>query len=320
MAAQEDAQPPPPPSQAQEDATLLLREVEARRRTLSTAVPDEIAAMTRMLDEFEPCAAAADEAALLPTDLGDLDDAAEFADAFWARATSVEMAWAPWPGSLWATCSRFERAVLSLRVLDQRVTVDFQAAASRVLLAREIEMPAASSDHRRVAQFHGGFRALQWASSSHFRALDGGDLREYFGKLTALRDCCETLRLGPALDASSKGEALVDDMALVEQWAKADVGRARLTVQPPDVLDCAAYEKNLGAIGCPPHVIVATFDPVKRATTTLCRLPLRGAKAVADLYMDVLHEAPSSRDWLRVVAPTGSWEVTVAKATSNVCS
>jgi hypothetical protein len=194
--------------------------------------------------------------------------------------------------------------VLSLKVLDQRVTVEFQSERSRVLLAREIAMPPPSSDKRRVAPFHAGFRALQWASSPYCLQLNGGDLREYFGKLTALKDCCATL----------KGESLIDDEALIAKWASSNVGRAQLTVQPPDALDCDDYQRKMTAINCPPHVIVASYDPVKRKTTTLCRLPLKGAKAVADLYMDVLHEVPSPRDWLRAVCPDGSWEFSVAAA------
>ena len=100
--------------------------------------------------------------------------------------------------------------MLSLKVLDQRVTVEFSEESSRVLLAREIAMPASSSDERRVAQFHEGYRALQWASSPYCLQLNGGDLREYFGKLTALRDCCATL----------KGESLIDDEALIAKWAR----------------------------------------------------------------------------------------------------
>ena len=302
--------PPPPPGQAQEDATTLLREVEERRQSMSSAEPPELAAMRRLLAQFTPTELEIDETELLPRDLGDLDDTNEFADAFWARATKEKMAWSTWPGSLWAACAKHERSVLSLKVLDQRVTVEFTEERSRVLLAREIAMPAPSSDQRRVAPFHAGFRALQWASSSFCRVFDGGDLREYFGKLTALRDCCATL----------KGESLIDDESEVAKWATNNVGRAQLTVQPPDALDCDDYQRKMTAINCPPHVIVASYDPVKRKTTTLCRLPLKGAKAVADLYMDVLHEVPSPRDWLRAVCPDGSWEFSAAAAACNVCS
>ena len=303
-------EPPPPPNQAQDDATTLLREVEERRQSLDTKEPPELAAMRRLLAQFTPTEPEIDESELLPRDLGDLDDANEFADAFWERATKEKMAWSKWPGSLWAACAKHNRSVLSLKVLDQRVTVEFTEERSRVLLAREIAMPATSNDTRRVAQFHAGFRALQWASSSHCRVFDGGDLREYFGKLTALRDCCATL----------KGESLIDDEDEVAKWAANNVGRAQLTVQPPDALDCDDYQRKMTAINCPPHVIVASYDPVKRKTTTLCRLPLKGAKAVADLYMDVLHEVPSPRDWLKAVCPDGSWEFSVAAAACNVCS
>ena len=151
---------------------------------------------------------------------------------------------------------------------------------------------------------------MQWASSPYCLQLHGGDLREYFGKLTALKDCCATL----------KGESLIDDEDEVAKWASTNVGRAQLTVQPPDALDCDDYQRKMTAINCPPHVIVASYDPVKRTTTTLCRLPLKGAKAVADLYMDVLHEVPSPRDWLKAVCPEGSWEFSVAAAACNVCS
>ena len=305
-----DDPPPPPPNQAQEDAKTLLREVEERRQSMSTEEPPELAAMRRLLAQFTPTEPEIDESELLPRDLGDLDDTNEFADAFWARATKEKINWSKWPGSLWAACAKHERSVLSLKVLDQRVTVEFEAERSRVLLAREIAMPASSSDERRVAQFHEGYRALQWASSPYCLQLNGGDLREYFGKLTALKDCCATLR----------GESLIDDEALIAKWASANVGRAQLTVQPPDVLDCADYQRKMEAINCPPHVIVATYDPVKRTTTTLCRLPLKGAKAVADLYMDVLHEVPSPRDWLKAVCPEASWEFSVAAAACNVCS
>ena len=85
---------------------------------------------------------------------------------------------------------------------------------------------------------------------------------------------------------------MIDDEALIAKWATNNVGRAQLTVQPPDVLDCADYQRKMTAINCPPHVIVASYDPVKRKTTTLCRLPLKGAKAVADLYMDVPTRCP----------------------------
>ena len=145
-------------------------------------------AMRRLLAQFTPTEPEIDESELLPRDLGDLDDTNEFADAFWARATKEKMIWSKWPGSLWAACAKHERSVLSLKVLDQRVTVEFEAERSRVLLAREIAMPASSSDERRVAQFHEGYRALQWASSPYCLQLNGGDLREYFGKLTALKD------------------------------------------------------------------------------------------------------------------------------------
>ena len=303
--------PPPPPNQAHEDAQTLIREVEERRQSMSTEEePPELAAMRRLLAQFTPTEPEIDESELLPRELGDLDDTNEFADAFWARATKEKMAWNQWPGSLWAACAKHERSVLSLKVLDQRVTVEFEAERSRVLLAREIAMPASSSDERRVAQFHEGYRALQWASSPYCLQLNGGDLREYFGKLTALRDCCATL----------KGESLIDDEDEVAKWASSNVGRAQLTVQPPDVLDCADYQRKMTAINCPPHVIVASYDPVKRKTTTLCRLPLKGAKAVADLYMDVLHEVPSPRDWLKAVCPEASWEFAVAAAACNVCS
>ena len=190
--------PPPPPNQAQEDAKTLLREVEERRQSMG-GEPPEIAAMRRLLAQFTPAEPEIDESELLPRDLGDLDDTNEFADAFWARATKEKMAWGPWPSSIWAACAKHNRSVLSLKVLDQRVTVEFAAERSRVLLAREIAMPAPSSDKRRVAPFHAGFRALQWASSPYCLQLHGGDLREYFGKLTALRDCCATL----------KGESLI---------------------------------------------------------------------------------------------------------------
>jgi hypothetical protein len=303
--------PPPPPNQAQEDATTLLREVEERRQSMSTEEePPELAAMRRLLAQFTPTEPEIDESELLPRDLGDLDDTNEVADAFWERATKEKMIWSKWPGSLWAACAKHNRSVLSLKVLDQRVTVEFEAERSRVLLAREIAMPASSSDTRRVAQFHEGYRALQWASSPYCLQLNGGDLREYFGKLTALKDCCATLR----------GESLIDDEDEVAKWASSNVGRAQLTVQPPDVLDCADYQRKMEAINCPPHVIVASYDPVKRKTTTLCRLPLKGAKAVADLYMDVLHEVPSPRDWLKAVCPEASWEFSVAAAACNVCS
>ena len=301
--------PPPPPNQAQEDATTLLREVEERRQSMG-GEPPEIAAMRRLLAQFTPTEPEIDESELLPRDLGDLDDANEFADAFWERATKEKMVWGKWPGSLWAACAKHERSVLSLKVLDQRVTVAFTEESSRVLLAREIAMPAPSSDKRRVAPFHEGYRALQWASSPYCLQLNGGDLREYFGKLTALRDCCATL----------KGESLIDDEDAVAKWATNNVGRAQLTVQPPDALDCDDYARKMAAINCPPHVIVAFYDPAKRATTTLCRLPSKGAKAVADLYMDVLHEVPSPRDWLKAVCPDGSWEFSVAAAACNVCS
>ena len=304
-----DAPPPPPPNQAQEDAKTLLREVEERRQSMG-GEPPEIAAMRRLLAQFTPTEPEIDESELLPRDLGDLDDTNEFADAFWSAATKEKMAWSTWPGSLWAACAKHERSVLSLKVLDQRVTVEFTEESSRVLLAREIAMPAPSSDKRRVAPFHEGYRALQWASSPYCLQLHGGDLREYFGKLTALKDCCATLR----------GESLIDDEDEVAKWATNNVGRAQLTVQPPDALDCDDYQRKMTAINCPPHVIVASYDPVKRKTTTLCRLPLKGAKAVADLYLDVLHEVPSPRDWLRAVCPDGSWEFSVAAAACNVCS
>ena len=218
----DDPPPPPPPNQAQEDATTLLREVEERRQSMG-GEPPEIAAMRRLLAQFTPTEPEIDESELLPRDLGDLDDTNEFADAFWARATKEKMAWSKWPGSLWAACAKHERSVLSLKVLDQRVTVEFTEESSRVLLAREIAMPAPSSDKRRVAPFHEGYRALQWASSPYCLQLNGGDLREYFGKLTALKDCCATL----------KGESLIDDEALIAKWATNNVGRAQLTVQPP---------------------------------------------------------------------------------------
>ena len=118
----DDPPPPPPPNQAQEDATTLLREVEERRQSMDTKEPPEIAAMRRLLAQFTPTEPEIDETELLPRDLGDLDDANEFADAFWARATKEKMAWSKWPGSLWAACAKHERSVLSLKVLDQRIT------------------------------------------------------------------------------------------------------------------------------------------------------------------------------------------------------
>ena len=128
--------PPPPPNQAQEDATTLLREVEERRQSMNNGEPPEIAAMRRLLAQFTPTEPEIDESELLPRDLGDMDDTNEFADAFWERATKEKMVWGKWPGSLWAACAKHERSVLSLKVLNQRVTVEFEAERSRVLLAR----------------------------------------------------------------------------------------------------------------------------------------------------------------------------------------
>ena len=121
--------PPPPPNQAQEDAQTLLREVEERRQSMSTEEePPELAAMRRLLAQFTPTEPEIDESELLPRDLGDLDDTNEFADAFWARATKEKINWSKWPGSLWAACAKHNRSVLSLKVLDQRVTVEFTEA------------------------------------------------------------------------------------------------------------------------------------------------------------------------------------------------
>ena len=81
-----------------------------------------------------------------------------------------------------------------------------------------------------------------------------------------------------------------------------NVGRAQLTVQPPDVLDCADYQRKMIRHQRPP-CIVASYDPVNEGRRRRMPIAVEGRRAVADLYRTC------SRGARRVPAglPGASW-------------
>lgn len=254
-------------------------------------------------------------------DLGELDDAAEFADAFVKRAIGKrKLVEKKWPESMVkaldaAAPPHPTRAVCDLRILAQRGVLELDRSAgadgtlrARLLLAREIAMPRGPSklmdDPRRIARFHLGFRACQWAASPHCAWREGPDLASICGEIGALRNVSARLRerdLVPQIETLAGGVS-------VSSWVDTQLKRT-LAVQPPDVTDCDDYKQRLSSMGYPPHAVVVAYDKRTRTTETLLHVPLDAAASFVDVFMDVFHEAPGAADYLKAAVDDWTYAV-----------
>ena len=261
-----------------------------------------------------------DNSVALPDDVGELDDPTEFCDAFWQHVTRTAPAFRPWPSdgdfleqAIEPACPTSGACYLRLDLLGQRCVMELArrsddgALRGRVLLAAEIDVPRAPTtamdDPRRVAQFHLGFRAEQYAGSVH---CFWQPPRAFFGRLKGLRDLAEQLR-GSHLTPRAREATKSYDAKVHAAWAAQAARSPRhLAVQPDNILDCGAYRRQLAAIGYPPHVVVLRRAPGSREPEELLNFPIDDAAAIVDVYLDLFHEYPTAAFWLTLVATRGA--------------
>ena len=261
-------------------------------------------------------AALVDDQTALPAEIGELDDATEFCEAYWRHLTKAAPLLKPWPAegdfleALEPECPRQGVCYLRLDLLSERCLVQLVrredgTLRARVFLAREIDVPRRPTtimdDARRVAKFHLGFRAEQWVSSLHCHWQAP---REFFGRLKGLKILAEKLR-DQHLVQCARQKTRSYDTEVHAAWVRAAC-EGDLAVQPENVLDCGAYRQRLAEIGYPPHAVVLGRAASGRGEATeLVHFPIDDAVAIVDVFLDLFHEYPGPAFWLNMIATRG---------------